>query len=233
MSRVYICVYRVDAAEGWPYDMGDDPSFRASEEYRNRGGAVSWGVCRAGVRNAIQESDVVVFFGAERNAKVTAYRFTGFATVARTITQAEIFGRQEHKVYRHYTNLLIRPAQGGFEHFEPAFTSGGDRKQHKDWLWRIADRRQHRRGELEPLEAGGVVRPESVRFGANYVLFRPEGFGTLILAEPPLVAEVHEWGQEELWRRDTVLLVKPTRRFFRTRLAGTSGPATSKGRIDT
>jgi hypothetical protein len=61
---VYIATYlRESPDDEWPFDHGDDPSFRSSQRLRGR---VTWGVCRQNVRNQLRPGDVVVFFAADR-----------------------------------------------------------------------------------------------------------------------------------------------------------------------
>src|SRR4051794_1528407 len=62
--RAYVAVYLAAASTGgWPFDVGDDPSFRAARHAP--GSDVTWGVCRTDLRNALRPGDVVVFIAAE------------------------------------------------------------------------------------------------------------------------------------------------------------------------
>jgi len=203
MSRVYVCVYHCTPGRDLPfdYDRGDDPSFLSSAGLRDDGGVLTWGVCRPDVRNAIQPNDLVGFFAAERQLHFpqvpVRYYFTGFATVDRKIRQSDIWQQEEFAVYRQYPNLLIRKARGGFEHFEP-------KAEHPDWLWRIVDRRRNWRENIQQAQRDGYFRRGSVVLGENYVLFKPEGDGTLVLAHPRVVAEAFKAGCPERWRDDPV-----------------------------
>ncbi len=78
------------AADEWPYDNGDDPSFRAMRKF---GRQLTWGVCRQDVRNEISEGDVAVFFSFRKCGKYgeAEYRFCCVATVQRKVSQADIW----------------------------------------------------------------------------------------------------------------------------------------------
>lgn len=113
MPAVYIATHLRDAsASSWPVDVGDDPSFVASDRYRSEDGRLSWGVCRADIRNRIEPGDVVMFFAADRlhDRRPARYCFVGLATVDRKESQVELWKRADLAVYRRYDNLLVRPA---------------------------------------------------------------------------------------------------------------------------
>jgi hypothetical protein len=49
-GTIWVAVYLTEAiADAWPFDVGDDPSFR---KYLDGSGPLSWGICRQDVRNA-------------------------------------------------------------------------------------------------------------------------------------------------------------------------------------
>src|SRR5580704_9951883 len=65
----------------WPYDYGDDPSFFCRRYLQ---GALTWGVCRADVRNQVKSGDVVVFFSFTKiEEHDVEYRLSAIATVER------------------------------------------------------------------------------------------------------------------------------------------------------
>ena len=121
----------------------------------------------------------------------------------RIVSQVDIWQHEEHAVYRHYRNLLIRPADdgGGFAHHE------AQHPQHPDWLWRLA--RHTRRGQpkaawmtagaVQAIPADGVFRVGQRReqVAANYVLFSASLELTFILSDPPLSPSP---GHPDSWR---------------------------------
>ncbi len=199
-QKVYIVTYLSVDAAGWPLDVGDDPSFHASAAHRAEGGVLTWGVCRPEVRNNVQPGDLVIFFAHNRTTK--SYHFVAFATVDRKISQEELWKSPKLAVYRHYRNLLIRPVRNGFQHFEP---QSDPKHWHKDWLWRTIDRHGLKKEQCQTY-ANDVVGSRStlsgrpIRFAANYILFRHEGYDTYIMAQPPVVADAHSPGMEETWQ---------------------------------
>ena len=66
LHLVYVATYLRGPDERWPHDLGDDPDFKTSE----RGGPVTWGVCRRPLRNAVNPGDVVVFFAADHTERL-------------------------------------------------------------------------------------------------------------------------------------------------------------------
>ena len=64
----------------------------------------------------------MVFIAADRlsDRPSARYQLAGWATAERTISQLDIWQHEELAVYRHYRNLLIRPADdgSGFVHHE-------------------------------------------------------------------------------------------------------------------
>jgi hypothetical protein len=210
MADLYIAVYRRASRKGWPYDLGDDPAFESSER-RDAAGRivrvdrVTWGVCRPNVRNPIQPDDLVVFLSADRNPPFR-YQFVGFAVVERKVTRDTIWAWEGLAPYRTYRNLLVRRERGGFRHVEaPHF---GERVWHGDWLSRILDRNQRGNVDFVALQNANFVSynarilGQPVRFAENYVLFRPEGSGTFIAANPPTVAVAAVSGATEVWKDD-------------------------------
>lgn len=229
-GKAYLAVYLAPNASGtWPYDVGDDPSFHASSVAHGFGGRLSWGVCRPNVRNRINPGDVVVFFAAEdaRAEALRVYRFAGWARVDELVSQTDIWRDDRLEGFRNYRNLLIRPVgdTDDFEHYEAG-------KPHPDWLWRLADSGRHAPKKDRWVTAGqegslidGLIRVEGWRLrpAANYVVFDPEGSGTFVLAEPPLVARAVTNGMKETWNTDdfakelhSLLFTGGTRRALRT-----------------
>ncbi len=206
MSSVYIVTYLCDPKKDWPYDLGDDPSFENSATFRKGGGVLTWGVCRQDVRNNVKAGDLVIFFAAGEHTKhsTTLYRFVGFAMVDQKVKQTDIWDgeKPELAVYKQYGNLLIRPANHGYKHFESGV------KWHDDWLWRLVNHKGYQKKDLKALQAkdhfraGTRIHGKPIEFAANYVLFQPEGHGTFIIANPPVIAEAHQAGRVETWYSD-------------------------------
>ena len=189
----------------WPYDLGDDPSF-VSQRYF--GGQLTWGICRQQIRNRLAPGDVVVFFSfrKRRANEATEYRFCGFATVERKVSQVDIWGNPTLRVYRKYLNLLIRRGKSAlWEHHE----RGSPRRMwHKDWLWRLVDHRGLLKREFEALSGRDVissaarVQGRSLQIAQNYVIFSNSIGATHIAGEPPVVAWCESAGRVEEWTRD-------------------------------
>lgn len=203
-ATVYVAVYHRSPNTAWPEDIGDDPSFVASQNLAPRRGVLTWGVCRQDVRNKLRPGDLVVFFAtdrlADRRPDPVRYAFIGFATVSQKISQVEIWSDPALTVYREYRNLLIRRVGDRFEHFEPGLPPN---RWHGDWYWRIAMIDGHRKVEFDRIHAQTsfsldctVVAPVA----RNYVLFAPDGPETMILENPPIVATALTAGKPEDWR---------------------------------
>jgi hypothetical protein len=184
--------------------------------------------------------DVVVFFAADRLAdrrpEPGRYQFVGYATVDRKVSQLDIWQEDSLAVFRSYQNLLLRPSNGGYEHHE----HGPRRHWHdNDWLWRLTNMAGVRRDDLRELNDTHRWHESMTLLGQplvpyqNYVLFRPEGHGTFVSAEPPVVAYASSNGRPETWNttpfarqlHNLVLEGSRTRRVgLRTRNVQTSHP---------
>jgi hypothetical protein len=227
----YVVVYLRAAGDGWPADVGDDPAFECSRQRAHAGAQLSWGVCRPDLRNTITTGDVVVFIAADRlsDRPSARYKLAGWATAERAVSQLDVWQHEELAVYRHYRNLLIRPADdgSGFVHHET------QHPEHPDWLWRLA--RHTRRGPpkaewmtagaLRGIPANGVFHVGRCRerVAPNYVLFSADPDETVILADPPTVAVATTPGRLETWIGDpfavclrALLLGQVTGRGLRT-----------------
>jgi hypothetical protein len=224
MSNLYIAVYRRALDSGWPYDLGDDPAFQASE---NPGRRITWGVCRPNVRNAIRADDVVVFLSTGRRTPCQ-YQFVGFATVETKIRRDVIWLRKELSPYRDYQNLLIKRVGNGFKHVEPPHL--GMKVWHKDWLSRIVMPNDRGNTDFLALQSqhflpdGARILGRRVSFAENYVVFQPEGVGSFVALNPPTVAEAGMNGTCEVWRKDhfskqlrELLFTGAARSYVRTR----------------
>jgi hypothetical protein len=204
-STVYVAVYHRSPNSAWPEDIGDDPSFVASRNLARRGGVLTWGVCRQDVRNRLCVGDLVIFFATDRpidrRPEAVRYTFVGFATVARKISQVEIWRKPSLAVYCQYSNLLIRADGDRFEHFEPGLPR---HKWHGDWYWRMARIDGHRKTDFDRIHAqpalslrDGLIAPVA----DNYVLFAPDGDATMILQNPPMIATAKIAGRPEVWEQ--------------------------------
>lgn len=170
----------------WLYDIGDDPSFYCSKKFNF---SITWGICRPDVRNNVDLNDVIVFFcfdGAKNN-----YNFIGLATVKDKIRQTDIWGNPTFSGYQKYFNLLIRPKNSKWEHYEPLFNKKG---QHKNWYSRI--------GENYPknffnVRNGSLVTEYGIK--ENYVIFDTNTFNGFILKQPIHVANWKKGQKKETW----------------------------------
>jgi len=176
----------------WPYDFGDDPSFHSS--LLNRGN-LTWGVCRPNVRNPLNVGDLVVFVSNSKDGSVDKYRLACWATVAKKISQMQIWEDPEFCSYQKYSNLLMRNREDGmFEHYEPSIPKG---QWHKNWIKRLIEGRLTEK--QKQIQKRQTFSGEELHLAQNYILFNPEGAGTTILANPPLIAK-SEFGQNrERW----------------------------------
>jgi hypothetical protein len=188
----------------WPYDYGDDPSFFCR---RHRGGALTWGVCRADVRSQVQPGDVVVFFSFTKAGRQVKYRLSAIATVQTKLQQSDIFTNPLYKRYRRYLNLLVRRSRstkGAWEHWEPG---APEQEWHDDWLSRIVPYRYFsktelkRQGATHRVSSGSLIDGKRFMFGDNYVLFSDDPSQTLVLERPPTVA-FSEPPRAEVWCND-------------------------------
>jgi hypothetical protein len=84
------------------WDWGDDPSFFAAEHRLGDVRRASWGVCRADVRKALSEGDLVVFFCARDVGSVWRYHFIGFGTVKALISRKELWTNPAYADYRSF-----------------------------------------------------------------------------------------------------------------------------------
>ncbi len=189
----------------WPYDYGDDPSFFCRHTLNQ---TLTWGVCRADVRNQVNPGDVVVFFSFTKIEKHDVeYRLSAIATVERKIRQSDIFMNPSYKKYSNYLNLLVRPTDGdgkAWDHYEPG---SPEQDWHTDWLNRIVPHKLFSKGELGVQAAKNSVSLDSYidgkqfRFGYNYVVFSDDPRQTLVLEHPPTVAHAKP-PKAEVWSDD-------------------------------
>lgn len=217
-TRIYLSVFlsRIktgevrhrNESEGWPYDYGDDPSFRASKELD---GPLTWGVCRPDIRNKLREGDIVVFFscGTSRETGQSTYRFCSIATVSRKERQTEIGRLRSMERYESYSNLLVRPlpSTGGWEHYEPP---RGGPYGHPDWLSRIASRTGFKKEDFKRIESENRfssktrVQGRLVEVARNYVIFSTKRSETFIFKNPPVVAQFSPGQPHEFWTRTEI-----------------------------
>ncbi len=232
LAACYLC--RPDAS--WPIDIGDDPSCAHAGA---TGGPVTWGVCRADVRNELEVGDLVVFFAVDRltDCRPARYVWIGYATVAQKVSQVEIFVRDDLARFRQYPNLLIRPLARSrtYEHFEPVLPRS---EWHHDWLWRLVHSKRRKKKDFEIAEKSTIYAIDETRaagnliaLAKNYVVFEPEGAGSWIAACPRVVALAEKSGVPETWLngfaaelRATVFDGQPSRMTRRTTNAQTAHP---------
>jgi len=209
-AAAYVVVYLRAQGDGWPVDVGDDPAFECSGQWARAGARLSWGICRPDLRNTITEGDVVVFIAADRlsDRPSARYQLAGWATVKRTVSQLDIWQDEDLAVYRHYRNLLIRPADDESSDIHHEAQQPG----HPDWLWRLA--RHTRRGPPKaawitagtrlsiPADGRFHVRRRLEHVAANYILFAAGPEETVVLSDPPTVAFATTPGQLETWTGD-------------------------------
>jgi hypothetical protein len=201
-SKAYAPLHQALSQQKWPYDYGDDPSFFCR---KHRGGALTWGICRADVRSQLQPGDIAVFFSFAANSGIVTYRLSAIATVQQKIPQSAIFLDPKVKTYRRYLNLLIKPAggKGNWIHEEPAAPSPNE--GHSDWLKRVAIYRNYSRAALEEqcamnkVREGQLLDGKPFAFGANYVIFSRTPEHSLVLETPPIVAHSQP-PRAEVWR---------------------------------
>ncbi len=194
--------------EGWPYDYGDDPSFKTTRELHS---PLTWGVCRPDVRNKICEGDIVVFFSCSESKKTQnyTYRLCCISTVSKKVKQTDIFEVDSLWQFKEYPNLLVRPlpSSKGWEHYEPPQKGP---KGHRDWLWRIAERSDLKNNDFREIEDknefchGTRIRGSTIKIAPNYVIFSSSRSKTLILENPPIVAHFYrgQFQLHECWKRD-------------------------------
>jgi hypothetical protein len=194
----------VDAGE-WCYDPADDPSFYSARH--SQGGSLSWGICRRNLRNPLSKGDVVAFIGFEERDGLVTYRFCAYATVLDKVTPCAIWNDDDLAVYRRYLNLLARPVDGRFQHYEP-HPSG----THKRWLWEMTGGHGLKRKDFKRYkdpDGGMTVRlgidragGKPVRLAKNYVIFERDYPKTFVVDDPLPVANRKKGDRYESWRTD-------------------------------
>lgn len=197
--------YSACATSAFPYDIGDDPSFFASQYHT---GPVTWGVCRPDARSLIKEDDCVAFFSAERDGPVTRYRFVAGLQVGRLTSHLAMSSPGEDEVFSRYLNLLVRPCIAGWEHHEPGLHPN---QWHEDWIWRMCRRRGLEKAAVVVAGAEGSLTAElnagGTRFEAatNYVVFRRDN---AVLAHRPFLVAEYSHGAPgcDVWRTEAGLL---------------------------
>lgn len=226
--------------EEWPFDVGDDPSFFCARAF---GAPITWGICRRDLRNLLEPDDVVVFIAhRKRPGGVIDYLWSGFATVAEKVSQADIWEEERLGVFRRYLNLLIRPdGQGGYRHVEIA-----PGRPHADWLWRLTRSKGHswRRKDFASYSDSKCsmrfvpgrdrAAGETVVMGSNYVVFSSSPEYTVVLPDPPLVARYRsDWGPQRPERWFDSAVAVGLRRLTLDFVAGRSLRITTQNRART
>jgi hypothetical protein len=196
----------VNAGE-WPYDLADDPSFYCARHLER--GSVSWGICRRNLRNPLKKGDVVAFIGFEERDSLVTYRFCAYATVADKVTPCAIWKDDDLAVYRRYLNLLARPVDGEFEHYEPHPSD-----VHVDWLWQMTEpygngwkakhfkKYEDRHGGMKARLGRDLANGTPIRLAKNYVIFEHDYPKTFVVDDPLPVADRKDGDRYESWRTD-------------------------------
>ncbi len=210
-SGQFLVVENAMARQEWPYDNGDDPSFYQAR----RGHALTWGVRRQNVRNAIAQSNdavVVVFISFTRNSSEIIYRLTCVATVAEAVDWRVLAGRRTFQD-AWYINTLIMSGDGGRWQYDEQ-DRPNDARHESSWLWRIANHERfrrkrdfnaayakvYRRGYFSERDiARGVCPP----MAENYIVFSKRDDETFIAPTPPVVA-IAVAGDSERWVHATL-----------------------------
>jgi hypothetical protein len=196
-SGQFSVVERAITAREWPYDNGDDPSFYV----KDKGGELTWGVCRQDVRNSIKPGSIVVFFSFTSVSPGTVqYRLSAVATVEGKVDRRQVYKDAHFREHCHlYLNVLIKPKNSGWEYDE----NDRERKaQHRDWLWRIAVHERLKKIEFDS-KFWSIYKTRrfsdgDIELTKNYVIFSAEQDKTYIPMNPPEVAMASK-GQHEQW----------------------------------
>jgi hypothetical protein len=190
----------------WPYDYGDDPSFFCRRKLK---GALTWGVCRADVRDQVHPDDAVVFFSFTKVEGGTHYRLGAIVTVERKIRHSDIFVNPSYKKYSHYLNLLVRPNNGNTQNWEHHEPGSPEADWHEDWLSRIVPFKFYSKAELQAqarmhrVSENSYIDGKQFRFGCNYVIFSQDPALTFVVDKPPTVAHANS-PNAEVWHNDPV-----------------------------
>lgn len=196
----------------WLYDPSEDPSFFCASYLKDRGGCLTWGICRPDLCEQLRLGDTVAFFAVSSPRAAPEYRFVGYATVAEKVSQDQIWTEDRLAVYREYLNLLVEPLDESGTYVHRENHPGGG---HPDWLWRLVRRQGYpwKKGDFARWEESGfsktvrlgvdtAARRQPVRFDRKYVIFEPGPPETVILSEPPLVARSRGGREPERWLED-------------------------------
>jgi hypothetical protein len=163
----------------------------------------------SGVRCQVQAGDVVVYFAFTKLDRLVEYRLSAVATVERKLRHSDVFCDASYQKYTQYLNLLVRPLDGTgkeWQHHEPG---SPEKDWHDDWLSRIVPFKFFSKSELERqakthrVSTDTYIDGKQFRFGNNYVLFSDDPNKTLVLEEPPTIADAQP-PQEEVWRNDVL-----------------------------
>jgi hypothetical protein len=99
-------------------------------------------------------------------------------------------------------NLLVRPKDGGWEHFEPALPLN---EWHDDWMWRVCEHKWLRKSQF--VIAGKTHKPGApltvaggqALFADNYIVFSLDPSLSVVLPTPPMVAVWAKGQHFERW----------------------------------
>jgi hypothetical protein len=202
---VYIAPFKAGTTDhgSWPFDLGDDPSFHSAFA---SDGPITWGVCRRDVRRLAQPGDVLLFFSFEERAPhLVDYKFCALLTIERKIKRTEIWQPYSKKIsakiarlIKGYKNLLVRPHNGGWEHWEPGLPK---KEWHSSWLSRLTFNDPETDEFTEAQTKNFLSRDQAERFvDENYVVFSAAPEGTFICERPKVVANCDKPGELESWR---------------------------------
>lgn len=195
------------AIASWPYDNGDDPSFYVALE---KGGPLTWGVCRPKIRNRIKPGSIVVFFSFTTGEREVLYRLSAVATVADLIDRRAVYSDarfREHK--KLYLNTMIKKVKRGWKYDE---SNRRRDAQHPEWLWLMSVRAEKKEAfqlkNKRIYETSQFDNDEGDELLAkNYIVFSMADDETYISPQPPKIAaaarnkcEHENWTDRELQR---------------------------------
>lgn len=199
----------------WPVDLGDDPSFLSYSLYRDRGGHLTWGICRPNVRKNLASEDTIIFIAYSSVKGYATYKLSAIAVVDSIKSHWEISG-DDSSIFRSYANLMLQKnsEDGDYEHKEWFPIINGDNRWHEDWLWKLGkvkrvkgNQNTYKRTFVELGKTGQInlqwlKSNYSYLPSTDYVLFSKEK--SFILEQPPIIATFDKTSSYEQWHEDPI-----------------------------